>query len=435
MKRKAIVLLTINAMLLGFGVTSCSSSTKPVEIFTLEELYAMEKGKSYILMNDLDLGGREWVSLSVKSFDGNGHTISDCEIRGKNCAFFSEIETLSNCTFSEIEASFYDVESDDFGIVSGTAGTISSVKVMDSSLYVVDSESTNAGSLAGSCNAIIDCEVQNCKLEITGSYVSYDSYAAGIAAGASGKIENLKVSGNKLEATAKGHRSACIGIAVGKSSSLKNVEVIENTISATGAEIVGGVSGSGGEKSAENIYLKDNTINIVDPYLNFIIGGFVGYRKTYESKDAKNMLIDETTIVLESNIKERNGVIGCVFGSDNDGYDSVVVQNSSIKASDNRLTAAGFGYTVSSTIRNSAIIDTSISGTFKAYDQFGKQSSLLFNDYLVFTDAYTGNTSPKNANDLPVIKQEKLDSEFLDTLKLDKSIWNVGSSGNLELNF
>ena len=86
MRKRAIL-----ALLLAFVLSICvpalatGTETEPaagepaaIEIHTVEELQAMAEDPlaTYILMEDLDLSGVEWLPFEFKgTFDGNGHAI------------------------------------------------------------------------------------------------------------------------------------------------------------------------------------------------------------------------------------------------------------------------------------------------------------------------------------------------------------------------
>lgn len=110
-----------------------------VAIYTVEDLRAMSEDPTatYILMNDLDLGGAQWTPVAgfSGSFEGNSHTISNLTIdqnAGVNQAFFgdataeSEITGLAlrNVTLNAAEGAQF------IGLAVGTSrGTLTDVTV------------------------------------------------------------------------------------------------------------------------------------------------------------------------------------------------------------------------------------------------------------------------------------------------------------------
>lgn len=75
MMKKCLCLLLALALLSGVTVRG---EEAPREIYTVEELLAVAEvpGGSYILMNDLDMTGVDWVSPDFSgTFDGNGHAL------------------------------------------------------------------------------------------------------------------------------------------------------------------------------------------------------------------------------------------------------------------------------------------------------------------------------------------------------------------------
>ena len=131
-------------MFLMFALVGCNfqatGTTGPVitvdrdnfiEITTVDELKNVEMNKSYILMNDLDLTGLNWLPLGdfknpyLGIFDGNDKVISNLTITSDN---------IYNGLFGVLEGEVYDLEIKDFSIdyesefvtyAGGLAGTIS----------------------------------------------------------------------------------------------------------------------------------------------------------------------------------------------------------------------------------------------------------------------------------------------------------------------
>lgn len=110
-----------------------------VAIYTVEDLQAMSEDltATYMLMNDLDLGGAQWTPVAgfAGSFEGNGHTISNLTIDqnvGVNQAFFGDATAesvitglaLRNVTLNAAEDAQF------IGLAVGTSrGTLTDVTV------------------------------------------------------------------------------------------------------------------------------------------------------------------------------------------------------------------------------------------------------------------------------------------------------------------
>ncbi len=102
-----------------------------IEITTVDELKNIEMNKSYILMNDLDLTGLNWLPLGdfnnpyLGIFDGNDKVISNLEITSDNTynGFFGLIE--GEVFDLEIKDFLIDYESEFVTYAGGLAGSIS----------------------------------------------------------------------------------------------------------------------------------------------------------------------------------------------------------------------------------------------------------------------------------------------------------------------
>lgn len=102
---KRIISLTLAALMLIIlavpAFASEAEATTPTPITNADEFLAMESGKSYILVNDIDFGGKVYDSfmIPIKNFtvylDGDGHAIKNfsivCEETDHEIAIFQQL--------------------------------------------------------------------------------------------------------------------------------------------------------------------------------------------------------------------------------------------------------------------------------------------------------------------------------------------------------
>ena len=179
---KALGVLLCACVLLAAIVAcvSCDGEGSYQTVSTKQELLAMRENKSYRLTADVDLGGALWKPLKLKSFDGGGHTISNClitetvEAEYDNCiAFFSRIQHLKNVTFDNITVHGNNLRSAAVAVADidtlayGNAATIENVTVKNSE--IVTSSASDYGPYVGfvvGLNVDTDrCEIRNCRAE------------------------------------------------------------------------------------------------------------------------------------------------------------------------------------------------------------------------------------------------------------------------------
>ena len=164
--KKVLLIIFFSLFLVGCSQTADTNITTEAidlvnfeEITSIEELKNIEMNKSYILMNDLDLMGEEWVPLGtflspyLGKFDGNGMTISNLTIL--------EDHQL-NGLFGYIKGEVFDLNLNNFNIdyttdrityAGGVVG-ISSGKLININLFgniIIENTFSNtySGLLAG----------------------------------------------------------------------------------------------------------------------------------------------------------------------------------------------------------------------------------------------------------------------------------------------
>ena len=129
------------------------------DIYTNDDLLAIDMNKSYTLQADLDLAGIEWMPLGTYAapyagiFDGNGHSIQNLTITEKN-----DFAGLFACLSGEVfDLTLTDVSIDyqtDYqtyvgGLAGYISGNIENVEVTGSISVLNSGSDTYAGMLAG----------------------------------------------------------------------------------------------------------------------------------------------------------------------------------------------------------------------------------------------------------------------------------------------
>ncbi|NLZ61250.1 MAG: hypothetical protein GX904_00460 [Acholeplasmataceae bacterium] len=187
------------------------------EIGSVEDLIGIEMNKSYLLVQDLDLSGLEWVPLgSIEKpfrgiFDGNGHSITNLTITKRNDSF--------NGLFAHVKGIVKDLVLTNFsidytaqfityagGLAGYLSGDVSNVRAEGSIKITNNVSNTYAGLLAGIsvatvtqtmkvkdfvANKINDVEVSG-ELQVSGKDFIY-------VGGLAGKISNTVVENVKAD--------------------------------------------------------------------------------------------------------------------------------------------------------------------------------------------------------------------------------------------
>ncbi len=241
--KKILLILFLSTTLIGCNFTPETTTaelvlvdtTNYLEITTVEELKNIEMNKSYILMNNLDLTGEEWVPLGtyrepyLGNFDGNGMTISNLTI---------SIDNQYNGLFGYVN------------------GQVNDLKIID---FAIDYEA------------------------------KLITFAGGLAGAISGHAYNIEVSGNiQIENT---RSNTYVGLLVGmsvkmdESSAIANfIPVIINNNQSSGIINVVGermifAGGLIGKSFNSRVYdnLADSTIDVVANNSSAAVGGLIGH--------------------------------------------------------------------------------------------------------------------------------------------------------------
>ncbi len=326
MTMKKVLLITfLSIFLVGCGLGGGEvTTTEPIiidtenfiEISTVAELKAIEMNKSYILMNDLNLYGEEWVPLGTNSspylgvFDGNGNTISYLSITKDN---------NYNGLFGKVEGKIFDLKISDFnidyttdkitfagGLAGLTTGDVENVSVVGNIKINNAKSNTYAGLLLGTSQSVLEAP--------------YDltAFKANLISSnqASGEIDVIT------------ERIAFVGGLIGKSfNSIISENYVETNLSVVanlnhvhvggllGHNFSGILSGFEIERVSKNLAITNNiaisTISSEAKAANSYAGGLIGYNFYGDSSDNYS----ETAIVSKGIVKVISLLIGEDWGS------------------------------------------------------------------------------------------------------------------------
>ncbi len=177
--KKFAPLLLAAALLLTLTPPADAQASGPIPITTVEQLQNINPAGSYILMNDLDLAGVDWVPLELSgSFDGNGHSLLNLTL--------SRVSDRQGMTFDgnwkEYDTRFCAL----FGFVSGTVSDLNLVNVRG----LVEADGPCF--LAGVAGCLDGGTVTGCSVTGTLELRAYDRCfgVGGVAGYGIGKVEN-----------------------------------------------------------------------------------------------------------------------------------------------------------------------------------------------------------------------------------------------------
>lgn len=212
-------------------------------ISSAEELSSIGESGKYLLISDIDLGGKSWEAINVfeGELEGAGHCIYNFTMSkegsgsGSMAFINSNSGTVRNLTVGKAGAALFDnrysvkytanrTESGSAtslyvaAIAAKNSGTIEDCKVVNTFVSAKLADNNNnenlalyvGGIAAQSSGRIISCSVTDCYVTAAATCASSDSgddnygYLGGIVAKNSGKIESATVSGTTLDLTVRG---------------------------------------------------------------------------------------------------------------------------------------------------------------------------------------------------------------------------------------
>lgn len=456
-KRVALCLAMVIVLAFTAAVfVACSAFKQSVS--SVDDLYAMQSNKSYKLTCDLNLQGRDWTPLSVKNFDGNGHTISNCVINSSSqdyCGFFNRALRLTNVVFDNISGmATLSYETPCAGIAAGEVGMeINNVTVRNSQFTIIQSKSVSYGNFGiavglygnGAASmtdsmgskAVDNISVENCILDVTLS-TSSSCYV-----GAVGSIElsgnapvasNISVKNSEIVCNDKGKGAISVGCVCGSANyvTLKGCSVNECSLevkTSDSSPLVGGIAGVLGEKGAVERCAVLNCDFNASSEDNCYVGGLVGRSlgKITESLSDENSLYGATSSSAKDDVCNVGGVVGysgstlskCVSQSNG-------ISNGSSSSQANKKVACGMVGVVKGSVANCAVYGNTVSGG--SSDVFASKCDTVFNCAVYVS----GSQSFANVNEVEVLDASEWQN-VITALSLDNALWKM-ADGKLSLN-
>ncbi len=405
-KITSALLVSISLFLSGCSLTNETTTTAltsatentTIEVYTVEDLQAIEPTNNVELMADLDLSGLEWEPLCSYDapysgvFNGNFHTISNMTI------------TESNTDYNGL-----------FTIVTGE---------------------------------IHDLNITDIDIDYTTSFVTY---AGGLAGSSTAKIDNVSVSGSISVINAS--TTSYVGLLLGLSTAYITAEMtadefVQNTISNsdTSGDIyvnseffayVGGLIGKSYNSEIIN-NSTDVTLNVTVEKYRAYVGGLIGHHYGgiligYEA------YVDTTSILVQNNVSISNilvtsngtyASIGALIGYVQYGkiYDNFALSD---------ITASGSALNIGSLIGEDwySTIDSTVSVTTFTIFEEDNQVLLLStitgfnNDATVIDNSYyyviSNITYDQNLGDPVSLDTLNSDEFYISTLGWDDTIFDI----------
>ncbi|MCH5164261.1 MAG: hypothetical protein J1F36_04515 [Clostridiales bacterium] len=471
--RLIIAFIILIVVVVAFGIYAGWFS-KYHDISTQEELYAMEKGKSYRLTADIDLEGNYWTPKKVKAFDGNGHTIRNCTINemydpyvgtttsssySTSTAFFSEVEYLENVTFENIIVMATDASKIAIVVAEGRrsspfqrkSGGFKNIAIKGCSITGNAGYSgVNIGLLCarGYTDIIDECLIDNCTIRC--NVTNGGNFKIGGLCGTCSyeiEITNNTIQNCNIEIISPdvygilnvggivGHYSTTLqhGFSLSNCLAKNNTFKIEANSNSDRATRIGGIIGYSGEADGYNGgNIKTNGIvsqcasigNTFEVAVanNYSLGGIVGRN----DGQIENCLSDNNNFVATSNYSSVTANLGGLCGVSYNTIKNSISQNCEIRGtsgSGNEVNTAGFIGSSEASIAYCAVNNNVVSGGNS--DIFTSKSNMVFNCYV------RGRQIPSNINNIPILEDEW--NSILTKLALDTTIWGQVLGGDLQL--
>lgn len=241
-------------------------STEGKEIYNIDQLFAIESGHRYKLMNDLDLAEFDWVPLTFNGLiDGNNHSINNLKV-------------VSN----------YPLENNNVGMFKEFNGILKNLNLINAN-YVVRAKETNVGGLIGEGSFTLE----NCSFQGNIDIISENANVGGLV----GKSENSNIFYNTANANIiidgnNGLLNVCGGIVGYSLYTYINYNQANTNINAKKFKRyqAGGIAGYiyNNKQTISNNIVGDclfNLVNEVNYSVLSAIGGIVGYSQSTDIYD------------------------------------------------------------------------------------------------------------------------------------------------------
>lgn len=430
-KRVVAILLTVSLMSVFIIITLSGCFFSFLEpqpavkeykaVSSVQDLMNMQEDGYYSLTNDIDFEGKSWTAVSVKEFEGNGHTISNCIIN-IGTAFFDKIDSMFNTIFDSVT-----VMAGSSICVGEASQDIVNVTVKNSQLTVAGSG--NIGIIAGSANNIKNCEVIGCDIKC--GLLKNAANVGGLAGSAEGEVDLCCLSDiniNAVHNSASDKSTFCVGGLIGKQygdmisdeygsavtkCSVSHAQIRVEATDEDSSVSVAGLIGYSEPCKVSYCFTEDATIE-VSARNEVRIGGLIGVA---ESIISNSYTIENTISCLGS--VEENCYIGGFSASAMEITQSCFSANNSLNGMtpDDNVYVAGFCPNVHEAINYCGVFDNIMTGT--NIDEFAFESDMIFNSFIADTAQYA------NVNGLEMVSSMDWFSPTIiaEELKLSQSEW------------
>lgn len=294
-----------------------------IQITTAEELSNIGSTGDYIIMNDIDMNGATWNSLS--NFTGTitgGHTyngdstyrISDLVIYDNGTSayvgmFNSFSGSISSIIFEDIEVNT-TADCTNVGILTGRVYDDAEINNITFINCEINTSASNVGLLAGYAEKSTIDNIYITSSIIKNTIEGSDIYTGGVVGYSTNKVEIEDVYITGLEINANGIIGGVTGILNLSTSSLNDVEIESSIINVTNdATMVGGAIGTCVSAEVDDINISME-INIGSISSSVNVGGVIG-----QNSGILDTLYFSGTIVSTATKAQIGGVVGFNSGT------------------------------------------------------------------------------------------------------------------------
>ena len=243
----------------------CSLFDVTTSVSTVEELKAIRENRSYRLEADLDLSGEVWSPVSVRNFDGNGHTISNVRfqaaLQDQDGGFFSTAKSITNLTLRNVVGIVQSQEEHNgIGVLAGSVETLRDVNVEEANLTVMVPavDGANVGGISGSTSDGMMERViaENISLNVSGNG---NVYVGGISGSRAKSADSILARDITIDLSAGNNAVACgafgsMGYSLVTNSVVLGCELRAKGNVATICGMAGALSSGSGNLNVEDVF-------------------------------------------------------------------------------------------------------------------------------------------------------------------------------------
>lgn len=420
-KIREVILLLCVLLICIISVTACNQESIKddtiYEIGGVEELYAMQSDKKYKLNCDIDLQGRQWVPLSVKSFDGNNHTISNCKINDAvevsnnsyHCSFFYKCEKVMNLSIKNIVINLNISQKEchvNLAFVnSGYNAVYENVQVKDCSATAIlnDASDVRYGCLTTDAISMHGCKIEKCNIYGSGSTYSM---AGGLGASINGEIKDCIV--DEVTMNIKCGAGYYAGGLFGQNNSGEEIShcVVRNSeLKFSGFKSAGGFAGYIYDSMIIGCVSENNTI-FFGGSRKVNAGGFIG--NVFKASVSDCLSSNNKITITDCPDSYFGGFAGIAQGT----LKSSIVSNISIAGASKYSVVAGFVAQVEATVVCCGV---------SSIDSFSDNAGNKTYQFSPVSSSVMDCCAPADLS----LSEWKTPSVLSEKLKLNKSIWNL----------